>query len=143
MLQRYSNKELSYYPHMSADESIIWGRFLASKGQQYVRFDYDLRVGTGIEPVHDIPDKFKNDYIDLTRKRIDAVGYNGSVATIFEVKNRATFNVFGQIIGYRSLFLKSFPQYSIKELVVVCASIPLEDLEIVSSQGIVVLQYPD
>ncbi len=124
---------------MSAEEGIIWGNFLAKYGKEYQRFDYDLRVGSGIPPEQDLPFEFKKDYEDLTKKRIDAVGYNDSYATIFEVKQRASFSALGQLLGYRDLFKKSFPLYTVDDLILVCSSISPEDQEIISKKGITIL----
>lgn len=137
-MQRFSNEILSRYPHMSAEESIIWGSFLSKFGSFFKRFDYDLRVGEGIQPDQEIPENFRQDYIGLTQKRIDAVGYNDKVATLFEVKVRANLGAIGQLLGYKELFLSSFPSYSVSSLHLVCSSINPDELKVISKTSILV-----
>jgi len=139
MLGRYSNNALLRYPHMSAEEGIIWGKFLAKYGKEYQRFDYDLRVGSGVTPEQDLPYEFKKDYEDLTKARIDAVGYVYKTATIFEVKQRANFNGIGQLLGYKDLFLKSFPQFSVNDLILICGSATAEIQQVIEDQNIILL----
>ncbi len=124
---------------MSTEETIIWSKFLAAYGKDFQRFDYDLRVGNGITPGEPIPDLFKKDYEDLTKSRIDAVGYNGKIATIFEVKQRANLNAIGQLIGYGHLFRKSFPQFAVKDLFLICGSASYEIADILASNNIKIL----
>jgi hypothetical protein len=124
---------------MSAAESIIWGKFLAKFGKEYQRFDYDLRIGNGITPEQDLPFEFKKDYEDLTKSRIDAVGYVNKTATIFEVKQRANLASIGQLLGYHILFNKSFPQFSVDDLILVCESATLEIQQVIEKNGIQIL----
>ena len=126
---------------MSAEEGIIWGKFLVAFGSNYLRFDYDLRVGNGITPIENIPTIFKQDYEDLTKKRIDAVGYNNNIATIFEVKQRSGLSAIGQLLGYRDLFIKSFSQFTVNKLILVCGSASPEDQEIIKKNGIGILIF--
>lgn len=123
---------------MSAEESIIWGKFLSKFSQNFQRFDYDLRVGQGIIPDNSIPENYRQDYIQLTQKRIDAVGYIGSSCVIFEVKVRANLGAIGQLIGYRDLFLSSFPQYAVQGLHLVCSIIDPDELKVFSNTQILV-----
>ena len=123
---------------MSAEESIIWGRFLSKYGSNFSRFDYDLRVGQGIIPAASVPEIYRDDYIKLTQKRIDAVGYSGKVATIFEIKVRANLGAIGQLIGYRDLFLNTFPLYSVDSLHLVCSTIDPDELSVFSKTSILI-----
>lgn len=127
---------------MSADEGTIWGYFLSKFGKDYKRFDYDLRVGQGTTPIQSIPENFIRDYQDLTKARIDAVGYNDNLATIFEVKQRASLSAIGQLIGYSQLFRQTFPNFNIEKKVLVCSSITKEYLKLIEAQGIVVIVLP-
>lgn len=130
MIGRFPNKQLFKYPRMSLEDSKIWGRYLSKFSDLYDSFDYDLRVGAGVTPDLPIPEKFIKDYEDLTKKRIDAVGYKNNKATLFEVKPRAGTAALGQLISYRDLFLRSHPYIQISSLVCVTELIQPEELEI-------------
>lgn len=121
---------------MSAEESIVWGQFLAKFNKLYDRFDYDLRVGKGVEVAENIPEKFRQDYVALTQKRIDAVGYKNNRAHIFEVKTRATLSPIGQLIGYKSLFISTFPNIPVDTINLVCSQLLPEDALIYKAQNI-------
>lgn len=138
MFGQFPNTTLIYYPHMTPYESQVWSRFLLLYGKNYSRFDYDLRVGPGIKPTENIPEKFLKDYIALTQKRIDAVGYKNNHASIFEVKERALLSPIGQLLGYRVLFTQDYPEFPVSSINLVCASISESDLKIIESQGITV-----
>jgi hypothetical protein len=127
---------------MSAEEGIIWGKFLASHGKDYDRFDYDLRVGSGISPSGEVPELFQKDYKDLTKKRIDAVGYKNNLATIFEVKQRANFSAIGQLLGYGMLFREDYPTIMIRNLAIVCSFTTPDDYKVISSNKILVFIIP-
>jgi hypothetical protein len=142
MLQRFSNEQLARYPRMSPDESILWGKFLAEHGKEYDRFDYDLRVGQGAEAQENIPENLRKDWRDLTKPRIDAVGYKGLRATIFEVKTRPTVSTLGQLLGYRTLFLTTYKQYMVDGLALVCESIGPDVGSVIAGYGIAVYKYP-
>lgn len=126
---------------MSPEESIVWGRFLASADNIYERYDYDLRVGTGILPEVRIPEPFLKDYQMLTQKRIDAVGYLNNTATIFEVKTRSLISPIGQLLGYKALFANTYPSIPVVSLKLVCSSISVEDSNVFKSLGIDVLIF--
>ncbi len=127
---------------MSPDESIIFGKFLSLNSNVFDRFDYDLRVGTGIVPDTNFPEKFRKDYIAVTQKRIDAVGYNKQGATIIEVKTRASISVIGQLLGYRDLFNFSFPGAKVFSLLLICSQISDEDIATISNYDIKIQVFP-
>lgn len=139
MLGRFSNAQLSKYPHMSAEESIIWTKFLIKFGSLYDRFDYDLRVGAGINADENEADYLKKDWYDLTRRRIDAVGYEDKIATIFEIKQRSSFSAIGQLIGYKQLFNQTYPKIFVQDLILVCGSANPEDYPIFNKQNITII----
>lgn len=124
---------------MSIDETIIWGRYLSEYQPKYDSMDYDLRVGDGIIPDFPLPEIFKRDYQDLTRKRIDAVGYVNSYADLYEVKVRASSSALGQLLTYKILFGKSYPNYVVRQLYIICNTISDEDRAIAIAYGINVI----
>lgn len=138
MLGRFSNGPLFKYPRMSSEDIKIWQPFLSQEGSKYDRFDYDLKVGSGVLPDLPVPEIFKADFQDLTRKRIDAVGYNKDGATIFEVKPRAGTAALGQLLTYKNLFAQTFPGINIFQLVLVCELATEEEVILYKQYGIIV-----
>lgn len=136
MRGQYPNTILFRFPRMSSEDVAIWKKFLLLFGNRYTTFDYDFKVGTGSDPGIEIAENFRQDFIDLSRKRIDAIGYQSDGVSIFEVKPRAGTQALGQLITYRSLYEKDHPENFIKETAVVCAFITEEEINLYNSFNI-------
>mgnify|MGYP001562809153 CR=1 FL=1 len=92
---------------MSPSDIPLWQEFLRLHGKEYTAFEYDVPVGDGIPPPEDIPDFAKKDWIALTKKRIDVVGFKANDVEIFEIKPRAGLTALGQLLGYWTLYKKT------------------------------------
>jgi hypothetical protein len=119
------------WPGMAPREIIIFKSWLAMHQNEYDRFDYNVRVGSGTDPGPSFPAIYREQYIANTQKRIDVVawkvpvGYTATAAfqtdpiaeiarvgaypTIIEVKDRATGSCMSQILTYKALWPISFP----------------------------------
>src|SRR5438105_5821591 len=97
------------YPGLLPREIILLRNWLARHEAEYDRFDYNFRVGQGSDPGPNFPQYIRDQAILNTQKRIDAIAWKGTHATIIEVKDRAGFSALGQILGYRPLFQLAFP----------------------------------
>lgn len=97
------------FPHMLPGDVSLWLRFLSRYGKYFSRFIYDLHVGEGIPVDPAWPPNIIAAAHALTKKRIDAVGYNNKEVWIFEVKPDAGLSALGQLLGYRDLYLKDYP----------------------------------
>jgi hypothetical protein len=85
----------------------LWQEFLKLHGNKYSAFEYDVTVGEGTPPLPDIPEFAKKDWLDLTKKRIDVIGFTPTYLDIIEVKPRAGLSALGQLLSYQTLFLKT------------------------------------
>lgn len=142
MKGRYPNTKLARYPRMSVEDTKIWNEFIALHGKEFDSFDYDLPVGEG-EPVNTSePAWLQKDWSDLTRKRIDAVGYASGKATIFEVKPRAGTSALGQLLSYKKLFNGTYTQTEVVALAVVTSLILNDERKVYNSFGITVYVLP-
>lgn len=89
------------FPALLPAEILVWRAWLRLHQGEYDRFDYNARVGPGFDPGEAVPDYIRQMSIKNTRKRIDAVAWQGSAPLIVEVKVRAGLASIGQILGYR------------------------------------------
>jgi len=121
---------------MSSEDVAIWKKFIEANGKNYTSFDYDFKVGEGTDPGPEVPENYRQDFIELSKKRIDAVGYQDNGVSIFEVKPRAGTQALGQLITYKSLYEKKFPSTKIVEVAVVCSFISPEEVALYKSFGI-------
>jgi hypothetical protein len=89
------------YPAMLPAEIAVWRAWLRLHQAEYDRFDYNARVGPGFDPGGGVPDYIRQMALKSSKKRIDAVGWQGSQPLIVEVKDRAGLSAIGQLLGYR------------------------------------------
>jgi len=88
------------YPHMAKRDLEIWTAFLQQHSTEYSGFAYDVALGgvqldaPGLDPI-DVEAWRWN-----TALRIDAVGFRGAEAIIFEVKPGAYVNAVGGVLCY-------------------------------------------
>src|SRR5215204_3411577 len=90
------------FPHMMPNDIPLFAAFILSgEADLYGDWRFDLHVGFGNmpEPWH-TPAQVAQ-LAELTRLRIDAVGFDHGYPTVFEVKPVAGLAAFGQIVGYR------------------------------------------
>jgi hypothetical protein len=101
---KYSNERLFRYPHMFPLDIAIWERFIDTHGNEFLGFDYDVKVGSGTKPDKRVPDAYYRMQRILSKYRIDCVGYKRDAIYIIEVKPEAGTIAIGQIETYTRLF---------------------------------------
>jgi len=94
------------YRHMLAEDIEIWRRFVFNGDYLPDVVWYDVRCGHGVRLSDVQPDWMKRMALGLTRKRIDVVGRIGMDYWIIEVKPRASYDAFGQVVFYADAFEK-------------------------------------
>lgn len=125
------NYELRYkYPHLIGEDKEVWDRFVRKYPDRFDTVDYDVHVGSGIESPEEVDTKSAEQWKDLTRKRIDAVGWNNNLPTIIEVKKRVGLPTLGQVLGYRFLYLREYTEISFAPLLIVCSQIDKDDRDV-------------
>jgi hypothetical protein len=122
------------YPHMIAEEVVIWERFVDLFPNRFDSVDYDFRIGVGQQMELDFPENYGRMVTMLTQHRIDVLGWVGEQPTIVEVKDRAILSTIGQMIGYRTLFVKDYNNLKIPNLLCVCGSISRDVITVFTDQ---------
>lgn len=95
-----------FYPHMKPRDIEIWERFIDAYPDAYIECQYDFHVGdapafdTTVEGIADA-----NQHM-LYQLKIDVVGYKSNSRDIIEVKPDASPASIGQLIGYRTLYVR-------------------------------------
>ncbi len=108
-----------YYPHLLPVDIPVWERYLALHKDLYDHIEYDVRVGTGREPGVSYPIHIRGMALNLSRRRIDAVGHTAQAITVIEITKRAGLKAIGQLMVYPILYQQSFePTVPIKVLLV-------------------------
>lgn len=93
-----------FYPHLLPYDIPVWERYLASHGDQYIKIEYDVRVGEGSRPPRDLPDNIRQMWVDLSKKRIDAVAWRLDKIVLIEITRRAGMKAIGQLRTYPILY---------------------------------------
>ena len=152
------------YPHMGPEESRIWHKFLALTDLNFIKIEYDVRVGTGYIPEHlmseylrrkELYEKGLIDYRTLreieaviesvgalTKLRIDAVGETPRHIWIFEVKPRAGRSALGQLESYHFWYLRQYRPAKPVRLACVCYEVDKNLEPIFHTRGIRIFKVP-
>ena len=114
----------------------MWVAWLESNQQQYDRFQYNVRIGDGSDPGPTFSATMRAMAIKLTQLRLDAVGWQGSLPTIFEVKRRAGPNNVGQLLTYDAVWRTQAYTPVNPRLVLVASSYNPNILPVINNTGI-------
>ncbi|KKL12410.1 hypothetical protein LCGC14_2536030 [marine sediment metagenome] len=137
---KFNYEKMRKYPHMIGEDTDVWNRFMLRFPNRFDTVDYDIHVGHGAK-IFDIEDvKSQNYWTQLTKKRIDVIGYKNSTITIIEVKNRVGLYTLGQILGYRFLYLREYPEQLNVKTLILCSKIDQDDMDLLSHYNIEFLQ---
>jgi hypothetical protein len=98
------------FPGMLPREILIFKNWLTQHEAEYDRFDYNFRIGAGVDPGPTWPDYVRQCAIQNTQLRIDAVAWKANAPTIIEVKDRAGASAIGQLATYEAVWIKDNPQ---------------------------------
>jgi len=133
---KYNYEERLKYPHLIGEDSVIWNKFFLRFPRRFDTVDYDVHVGKGVN-VSTIQDSIgKNYWSNLTKKRIDVIGYKDNIITIIEVKKRVGLHTLGQILGYKFLYLREHPELKSIRTLIICSSIDQDDIAVLQHYAI-------
>jgi hypothetical protein len=131
----------SWFPERTSRESTIILDFLKARGEQYDKYEFSVRVGTGIapDPSHLPGVQFSTVY--SSRKRIDMIVWQGEQPTIIEVKERISPAVLGQLITYRHLLLEDRPGIAEPKLAALGRYFDDDTIRVLNTHGVEVYVY--
>ena len=124
------------YPHLIGEDTEVWNRFILNYPDFFDTVNYDVKVGKGISPEPTQNEDSKRQWANLTKKRIDVIGYKNNFVTIVEVKKRVGLYTLGQILGYKFLFLRENPDLKSISTLIVCSAIHSDDIDVLNHYGI-------
>ena len=149
---------------MGPEESKIWHKFLALTDLNFIRINYDVRVGTGYIPEHlmreylerkELYEKGMIDYEKLreieavvesvralTQLRIDVVAETDRHIWIFEVKPRAGRSALGQLESYHFWYIRQYRPTKPVRLACVCYEVDRNLEPIFNLRGIAIFRVP-
>jgi len=110
------------YPHMLAEDTAVWTKYLQSPLVPIKELWYDVQVGKPMEVSKDAPEIEKRVAAGISRKRIDVVAHVGGGFWVIEVKPRANMVALGQVVTYARLFVQDYSPQGEVWPVIVCDS---------------------
>lgn len=127
---------------MQIDEILVWRAFLAANGGSYDRFDYNVRLGAGVDPGPSVAEPYRSMSIKLSQLRLDAVGWQGGSPTIFEVERMAKPRNVGQILTYQAAWEASGLSTVEPALAIVAAAFNPSIMPVLEAHKIDLYVYP-
>ena len=112
-----------WYPHMLAEDTVVWTRWLQQHPDEAVRVWYDLHVGEAVIPPAGSGPEVAAVAEAVSRKRIDVVIRTVSSYFVTELKPLGNYVALGQVLMYLRLFCE---EYCVTEAVrpaVICAAL--------------------
>lgn len=110
------------YPHMLAEDTAVWSKYLASPLVPIKELWYDVHVGAPVRIPAEASDMDRRIAAGISRKRIDVVCRVGGGFWIVEVKPRANMVALGQVLTYSRLFVQDYSPRGEVWPVIVCDS---------------------
>ena len=80
MADKYIYEVMTNYPHFIGEDKKVWDWFVQKYPNIFYTVDYDVHVGSGIETPEEPESKPAQQWKDLTRKRIDVIGWKNDFA---------------------------------------------------------------
>jgi hypothetical protein len=108
------------YTHLLQPDVELWSDYLATLPNPWKQIDYDVRVGRGRDPGNEFDDNIRQMAIQLSQRRIDAVGYTDRDITIIEISMAAGLATLGQLTAYPHLFQTTYNPTLPLKLLLVC-----------------------
>jgi len=143
MMTREAALALRRLPGNTPWESALIHRWLLDYGEFYRGFDFNVRIGTAIDPGPDVHPTIRAGSIANTQKRIDCLAWSVGGATIVEGKIVVDIRVYGQFEGYRHIVERDFPDTPILGYAVVAHTSTPDSVQFLRSKGVAVYLYPD
>lgn len=137
---RYQQRDTTTFAHLFPRDRSLWRAFLADpRSDLYIGYDYDVKVGAAAKRAIAAPTPENMLALGTLAKRIDAVGFITPLKLdIIEIKPENPAAATGQLLSYQSLFIDTYPQLSVRHLVLVTTRDDDELLAITRAYGIIV-----
>jgi hypothetical protein len=115
--------EQTRYPHLLPQDAAVLSAYLKVHGHQYTAVMFDVRVGDGRDPGPNYEPNIRSMALDLSRRRIDMIGYAPEEIHLVEVTTDCGMKILGQLAAYPILYKQSFPTAKPVKVILVTSSI--------------------
>ena len=132
-----------FYPEKTDHESKLLLEYLTDNIRSFDRVSFSVRVGDGVKPDPSHLPGVQANAVRSSRRRIDFVGWQGSRATLVELKTRAGHEVLGQLLSDALLWRAEYPDGPDPRLVAVGRTSTAEEIGVLTAHGIAVHLYAE
>lgn len=139
--QRFAG-DRAQYPGMQVAEILVWREFLRANGGAYDSFDYNVRLGPGVDPPASLVEPYRSASIEASKLRVDAVGWRGGLPTLFEVERYAKPRSIGQLLAYRAAWEAAGASVASPGVALVCSDYNAHIMPALTEHGIDLYQFP-
>lgn len=92
------------YPAMQLREILIWKQWLYQNSTRFDRYEYNVRLGDGVDPGPSYPESSRRMWIANSMKRVDVIAVKGGHVTIIEVEENPGMAAVNQPLAYAALW---------------------------------------
>jgi len=130
------------YPGLNTSSVDLWRKFLRYYQDMFVNYQYNVRVGQGIQaPAYLTPDEAVQ-WKMLTQKRIDVTAERFGETWIIEIVERPGLAAVGQLIGYEHLGRQYLNTKEVVRTALICARLGHDMASIFKAQDVLVFLFP-
>jgi len=131
------------YPEQTVRQSDLIRLYFQVHLDEFDSVTFEYRVGVGVPPDPTHLPGVQAQTENVTRQRIDVIGWSGSRPTIIECKDRVTPSALGQILTYRILLSQEFPDAPEPKLVAIGRFSDPDTLSSLNAHGVTVYLYAE
>jgi len=135
--------EQTRYPHLLDQDAPILSAYLKENGARYTSVEFDVRIGAGRDPGADFEDNIRKMGLDLSRRRIDALGQTPRGIEIIEVTGSAGTTTLGQLTAYAAIWQREHPDQKTPRLILAAATLQTDMHAPFVKAGVEIHLYPD
>lgn len=127
-------------PHMLKPDIPVWWRFLDAYSAPIINLYYDCLLGGPPTRPEEAIDPMLRMWRTLVSKRADAIAELDDEVWIIEVTDDPGLRAIGQLLSYRSLWLRDPKIIKLEKMLLVCNKIDPDLFDVCGTQGIQVYQ---
>lgn len=130
------------YPGLISSSVDLWRKWLKYYEGDFVNYQYNVRVGQGIQaPAYLTPEEAAQ-WKALTQKRIDVVCERYDETWIIEIAERPGLATVGQLVGYEHLGKQYLEVKTTVRTALICARLGHDMAAIFAAQRVLVFLFP-
>lgn len=133
--------KMQRYPEQTQPQTEVMRAYFTNHIDEFDAVTFEYRVGEGLPPDPTHLPSVQQQTVLQTQQRIDILARLGSRLTIVECKTRVTPSSLGQILSYRLLVMKEFPDAPEPDLVVIGRTSDPDTIDVLTAHGCTVYLY--